>query len=172
MPSTANFGWVLPVDGSDDDAWGGELNTTTFASIDTSVWAIKGTADTAMPKAGGVFTGRVDALSGRVKMVALGSVSGAQNLDLSLGNYFTLTSGGNLTLTPTGMTVDSTYAQFIFIRFTNPGAHTVAFAGGTFKLPVAGTPTWSATSDDFIAFVTEDGGTTWRMCGLKQAITT
>ena len=76
----------------------------------------------AMPKAGGVFTGNVDALGGRLKIKALGSVSGSQNLDLSAGNYFTLTSGGNLTLTPTNVPSGTTYAQFIFIRITNPGS--------------------------------------------------
>jgi hypothetical protein len=171
MPTTPNFGWTLPTVGADDDGWGTILNVNTFiAGIDADVWTIKGTADAALPKAGGTLTGRVDALSGRMKIVALGSVSGTVHLDLSLGNYFTLTSGGNITLDFTNVPTGTVYAQFAFIRFTNPGAHTVTLSG-TFKLPVAGTPTWSATSDDFIGFVTEDAGTTWRLCALKQAIT-
>lgn len=172
MPATANFGWVLPTDGSDSDAWGGELNTTTFASIDTSCWAIKTTADAALPKAGGVLTGNVDGLTGRLKIVALGSVSGTVNIDLSAGQVFTATLTGNTTLNFENAPAGSTYAVFAFLRLTNPGAHTLAFSGGTFKMPTAGTPTWTASGDDFLVFESEDAGTTWRLCGLKQAVTT
>jgi hypothetical protein len=162
----------MPIEGADDDGWDTVLNTMTFVGIDSSVWTIKSTADAALPKAGGTLTGRVDALSSRSKIVALGSVSGTVHLDLSLGNYFTLESGGNITVDFTNVPSGSVYAQFAFLRWKNPGAHTLAFgAGSTWKLPVAGTPTWSATSDDYMVFVTEDAGTTWRLCGLKQAIT-
>jgi hypothetical protein len=62
---TVNFGWVLPVPGTEVDLWGTILNNTFGAvggatpldNIDTDLWAVKGTADGALQKAGGTMTG-------------------------------------------------------------------------------------------------------------------
>ena len=62
---TVNFGWVLPVPGTEVDLWGIILNDTFGAvggatpldNIDTDLWTVKGTADGALQKSGGTMTG-------------------------------------------------------------------------------------------------------------------
>lgn len=58
MADTLNFSWTYPTVGADLDTWGGVLNQA-FIDIDADVWAIKGTADAALPKAGGTMTGKI-----------------------------------------------------------------------------------------------------------------
>jgi len=58
MAATVNFSWTYPTVGADLDTWGGVLNSA-FIAIDADVWTVKGTADAALPKAGGTMTGKI-----------------------------------------------------------------------------------------------------------------
>lgn len=53
---TVNYGWTKPVVGGDTDAWGGELNSD-LDGIDSTVFAVSGVANAALPLAGGILTG-------------------------------------------------------------------------------------------------------------------
>jgi len=87
-----------------------------------------------------------------------GSISGAQSIDLELGNVVTATIGGATTLTFTNPPVSGTAGSLTLV-VTNPSTNitwgsTVTWAGGT-------EPTWTTTGIDVITFFTTDGGTTW-----------
>lgn len=58
MAATINFSWTYPTVGADLDTWGGVLNQA-FIDIDADLWTVKGTADAALPKAGGTMTGDI-----------------------------------------------------------------------------------------------------------------
>lgn len=60
---TTNFGWTLPQIGADTNAWGLHLNNNLTAQ-DGTLFAVQGTANGALPKAGGVMTGPVQHSSG------------------------------------------------------------------------------------------------------------
>jgi hypothetical protein len=157
---TANYGWDLPDVGGDSGAWGAILNSLIgddADSIDFHLNAVSVIANAAMPKAGGTFTGEVKFLDMEYTVVAMGSISSAQNLDLATGNMFTCTIAGATTFT----IVDSTLAEggcFVMV-ITNGGSSitwdaAVVWAGGT-------PPTLTASGSDLVVFMTPDGGTTW-----------
>ncbi len=87
---------------------------------------------------------------------ALGSISGANNLDFSLGHIITATLTGATTFTITNY--PSGAGSFTLI-LTNPStnitwADTILWAGGT-------EPTWTTTGVDILTLMTPDSGTTW-----------
>jgi len=163
MATTTNYGWTKPTVGGDAGAWGGELNTD-LDGIDATVFAVSGVANAALPKAGGALTGRVDTKTATLSRSDLGSVSGTVTLDLSVAQYFTLTVGGIVTLALSNVPV-GTFAIPLFIRMTNAGSNVVWFSGA--KFPSGIQPAWSAAGTDLVAFVTDDGGATWRMAGAQ-----
>lgn len=98
-----------------------------------------------------------------VKVNALGTVNGAVNVDLDLGNVVTLTQDGNITFTfsdpqASGIKTDLT----LVITNDGVGGHTRTWPGSV-DWPNATEPTAStgATEVDVYTFFTVDGGTTW-----------
>lgn len=159
MPLTTNYSWDKPTVGGDSGAWGTKLNTV-IDNIDSQVKTVENTATAALPKAGGVMTGRADLKTSTMARVDKGSISGAQSLDVAAGQYFTLTVGGALSPSFTNVPAGS-FTTGIMLRVTNGGAFTITWPASV-KWPGGVAPTLTTSGVDIIALVTDDNGTTWR----------
>lgn len=75
---TANYGWTKPSVGGDPDTWGGLLNTD-LDGIDSTVFAVSGVANAALPKAGGTMTGAltIGGGAGPILLLSNGNAGGA-----------------------------------------------------------------------------------------------
>lgn len=90
----------------------------------------------------------------------------ANDVDLSLGNYYTKTATTTTTFTASNVPASGTTGSFI-LELTNGGSQTINwFTGTTWASGVA--PTLTAAGVDVLGFYTFDGGTTWR--GLTLAL--
>jgi hypothetical protein len=89
----------------------------------------------------------------------------ANNIDLSLANYFTKTISGAATLTVSNVPATGTTASFI-LELTNGGSATVTWFTGV-KWAGGTAPTLTAAGVDILGFYSHDGGATWR--GLMLA---
>lgn len=58
LGQTTNYGWGIPTVGASANQWGSILNTD-LSAIDSTVFGVQTTANGAMPRAGGTFTGSV-----------------------------------------------------------------------------------------------------------------
>lgn len=152
MPTTAR-GWTLPTDGGSTDTWGDILNSTTFVEIDTDLTAVETTADAALPKSGGTMTGRIDTTTSTTVVTAKGSVSGAQTLDCSLGQFFTIICSGAVTLSLTNV---PTGGFGIIVYITN-GAAGFTHPSGT--LWAAGAVPTLSSGTDVIGYLIKSAGT-------------
>jgi hypothetical protein len=88
----------------------------------------------------------------------------AAEIDLALGNYFTKSSVGTLTLTLTNEAATGSVSAFV-LELANGASPAVTFtfnAGSTVTWAAATAPTLTASGTDVLAFFTHDGGTTWR----------
>lgn len=84
---------------------------------------------------------------------------GANDIDLSAGNYFTKTISTTTTLTVSNTASSGTSNTFI-LDLTNGGAGAITWWSGVKW--VAGTaPTLTTAGRDSLGFFTHDGGTTW-----------
>jgi hypothetical protein len=94
---------------------------------------------------------------------------GANNIDLSLGNYFTYTLSGAQTLTVSNVASSGSVSAFV-LEVTNGGSAALTFFSGV-TWAAATPPTLTAAGVDTLAFFTSDGGTTWRgfVLGLGMA---
>lgn len=63
-------------------------------------------------------------------VVALGSLSGTKNIDMSLGSTFTGTVAGSTTFTFTNPPTTG-FDQCVYLKLTNGGAYTVSWPAGT-----------------------------------------
>lgn len=158
MPETENYDWNLPTVGGDNGAWGTELNET-IEAIDAELKSVSDVADAALPKAGGVMSGRLDSKTSSMARVDKGSVSGSVSLDLAVANYFTMTLTGATTLTFTNVPT-GTFATAMILRIVNGGA--LVTWPASVDWPSATTPTLTAAGTDLVALITDDNGTTWR----------
>jgi len=156
---TTNYTWNLPA--TSDTGWGTTLNSIIgddATGIDAVVKSVSDVADAALPKAGGAMTGKVDLHSATSKLVAKGSISGAQNLDLSAADVFTATISGattfSFTNTPSGTWMTG------FILFLTNGGTNVTWPG-TVDWPAGAAPTLQASGVDILGFMTTNDGTTW-----------
>ena len=93
---------------------------------------------------------------------------GANDIDLSAGNYFTYTLSGAQTLTVSNVASSGSVAAFV-IDITNGGSAALTFFSGV-TWNAATAPTLTAAGVDTLAFFTYDGGTTWRGFVLGQAM--
>jgi hypothetical protein len=167
MATTTNYGWTKPTVSGDTGAWGTILNAALDAA-DASLKLIADIANAALAKAGGVMTGRVDLWTATTKRIDKGSISGAQNFDISLAQYFTLTVGAALQPSFTNVPA-GTFATGVVFRMTNAGAFVITWPAAVKW--VAGTaPTLTAAGIDLIAFITDDNGVTWRGLVLGKDI--
>jgi hypothetical protein len=166
---TSNFGWNIPNNLGDSGNWGailreifGESASAGAApngSIDTILGDTQTTADAAMPKAGGVFTGEIDVLTARYELVDLGSaLDGAVQLDLDAGNFFFGTLDDDITISFTNVPADGV---FIVLELTSTGAHSVTWPGSV-RWPNGTQPSLTSGGVDILTLFTRDAGTTWR----------
>jgi len=133
------------------------------ADIGVSVQAYD--ADTAKLDVAQTFTAAQTMTALKETKVAMG----ANNIDLSLGNYFTYTLSGAQTLTVSNVASSGSVSAFI-LEVTNGGSAALSyFSGVTWAAATA--PTLTAAGVDTLAFFTTDGGTTWRgfVLGLGMA---
>jgi len=94
---------------------------------------------------------------------------GANDIDLSAGNYFTYTLSGAQTLTVSNVASSGSVSAFV-LEVTNGGSAALTFFSGV-TWAAATPPTLTAAGVDTLAFFTTDGGTTWRgfVLGLGMA---
>lgn len=153
----------MPEVGSSNGTWGTKLNVnlgddTTTDSIDTVVKAVSDVADAALPKAGGVMTGRLAVKTETGTVTALTSQTGTTTIDLSLGQAWTITFSGNPTFvfsnTPTG----GSLVCFV-LKVTALSTRTVTWPA-TVKWTSGTQPVWTSGVDT-VGFITFDGGTSW-----------
>lgn len=91
---------------------------------------------------------------------ALGSVSGSTTIDIKTANYFTATSTGTITWTFSNPTSSGNTSSFI-LELTNGGSYTQNWPAAV-KWPQGSAPSLTASGVDILAFMTIDGGTTYR----------
>jgi hypothetical protein len=92
----------------------------------------------------------------------------ANNIDLSLGNYYSKTISGATTLTVSNVPSTGTTGSFI-LELTNGGSATVTWWSGVKW--AGGTPaTLTSSGKDILGFYTRDGGTTWNALVLAKDI--
>lgn len=126
---------------------------------------LSGTPATAVPAAGGTFTGDVE-FDGDIAAdgVYTGAVTavGALAIDCSSSNYFTKTINGNSTFTFTN--VPSTRAFGFTLELTHTSG-TVTWPASV-KFPADTAPTLTTGKTHIFVFVTDDGGTRFRGAAL------
>lgn len=164
--TTANYGLTKPEVGASSGTWGGKVNTdldtidTTMKTNETAAAAAQTTANAALPKAGGVMTGRVDLFTSKTLLTALGNISGATALNLALSNGFTATVTGGVTFSFSNVPSGATFINGVLLKLVNGGSATVTWPASV-KWHSATAPTLTSSGTDVIALVSFDAGTTW-----------
>jgi hypothetical protein len=111
---------------------------------------------TALNRWSRVYALGVTALRGMVRgVVALGSVTGSVNLDLSAGNHFTLTLTGNTTLTWSNVPAAGLVEVSLRVVQNGTGGWTLGLPAGTTKVGTLGT---TASSTTKVELETDNGG--------------
>lgn len=151
--TTANFTGTLQNGGS---------NVVVDSDIGSTVQAYD--ADTAKLDVAQTFTATQTMTALTETKVAMG----ANNIDLSAGNYFTYTLSGAQTLTVSNVASSGSVSAFV-IDITNGGSAALTFFSGV-TWNAATAPTLTASGVDTLAFFTFDGGTTWRGFVLGQGM--
>ena len=162
--TTTNLSLTKPEVGASADTWGGKINT----DLDTIDALFSASGDLAVAHGG---TGSSDLTLTGVKETKVAIA--AAEIDLALGNYFTKSSVGTLTLTLTNEAATGSVSAFV-LELANGASPAVTFtfnAGSTVTWAAATAPTLTASGTDVLAFFTYDGGTTWRgfVLGLGMA---
>lgn len=96
------------------------------------------------------------------------SALGANDINLSSGNYFSKTISTTTTLTVSNVPSSDTVASFI-LDLTNGGSATITWWTGI-KWASGTTPTLTAAGRDILGFFTHDGGTTWNGLVLAKDV--
>ncbi len=165
--TTTNYLWVQPEVDASIDTWGDKLNAD-LEAIDGVVFAISEDVDVALPlaigalpKAGGALTGRVDVKTATMAFVDLNAVAGATDLDVSAADLYRAQPNGATTFAFTNVPNVVGQAVMVGLLLEQGGAQTITWpasvrwAGGV-------APVFSGTGEDFIIFLSFDGGTTWK----------
>lgn len=163
--TTTNYGWTKPEVGASTGTWGTKVDAT-YEDIDTDLKAVsdaavaaQATATAALPKAGGVMTGRVDLFTSQSALTALGNIQTTQALSLALSNAFSATVIGAVTLSFTNVP-SGTFVQGLLLKIINGGAFAVTWPGSVLW-PSGTAPSLTASGTDVVALVSFDAGTTW-----------
>lgn len=162
---TANYSWTKPTVAGDSGTWGGFINAD-LDGIDTTVFAVSGVANAALPKAGGTMTG---ALVHAVGSLGAPSLSFAGNLNTGLywigANSFAAVANGAAVLTYAAgaVTANGTLAvtgatTVAAVTATGLVTTTASASGGAgFNLPHGAAPTspvngdvWTTTAAAFV----------------------
>jgi len=95
------------------------------------------------------------------KTQALGSISGAQSVDLSNGETITATITGNTTFTITGLVTGAVNTAYFILE--QPGAGSITWPPGT-RFDKGNTPTMNTGTNaaTMIVLETLDNGTNWK----------
>lgn len=169
--TTANFTGTLQNGGSNvvvDSDIGSTVqayDATIVVDADIGVTVQAYDADTAKLDVAQTFTAAQTMTALKETKVAMG----ANNIDLSAGNYFTYTLSGAQTLTVSNVASSGSVSAFV-LEVTNGGSAALTFFSGV-TWAAATAPTLTAAGVDTLAFFTTDGGTTWRgfVLGLGMA---
>jgi flagellar biogenesis protein FliO len=97
----------------------------------------------------------------RLVQNSLGNVSGNTTIDISLGNYISANVTGAVTWTFSNAPASSNAAGFI-LKLSNGGSATQLWPSPSVKWPSGTAPSLTTSGVDTLAFITDDGGTTWR----------
>ena len=175
MPgSSTNYGWPIPTNAGDNNAWGTELNTM-IADVDAQVFTVQGVANGALPLAGSTpaanpMTGRLDAQTATMAMLNLGTISGGTlTLDCTSAQFFTFTVGANITTvtaTLPSVHVPANYAFGIVMRVINGGSHTITWPGNWYW-PGGTVPSLTVSGSDLLALVYDTVTNGFEMIGVQ-----
>ena len=116
---TTNYGWIKPTINADLNVWGGILNTN-LDNQDSTVFAISGVANAAMPKAGGTFTGGVAINNGFVTLSGVGGSNRIINFQTASVQRWAVV-GADGTAEPGGGS--NAGSNFAIARYTDTGAY-------------------------------------------------
>ena len=164
---TTNYSIGKPTVGGSVDAWGTELNTaldlvdTEIKNREDEATAAQATADAALPKAGGVMTGRTDEHSATLVFNNLTGVTGAQDLDMDLGNYHRVALTGDPTFTFTNIPGVSGSVDVLIVDLTNAAGRTITWPASVTEWAEGAQPV-SSNAHDVYTFISVDGGTNWQ----------
>ena len=97
------------------------------------------------------------------RVINYGGVTGANNINLALGNIFKITLNGSTTFSFTNYVADASIAQPVTVVLTQGAGGTKTATFTNAKYSEGATPTLSTTAGqvDVLTFFTIDGGTTW-----------
>lgn len=173
MAGVGDWSWTVPVVGGSPDAWGTILNTL-FDDIADDLTAVDGTADTAfatsaaaLPKAGGVMTGRVDGHTATIQYDTNATATGALSLDCSSAQWHVLNLTGNVTISASNVPSVSGSLFALVIEITKNAYSVTSWAGlGTIEWAGGSEPTLNGK--DVLILITYDGGTNWQGSFLQQ----
>ena len=146
------------------------FNSNTGALTATSfVGAVSTAAQTAITSVGQLTS--VDIAGPYKQTVVAITQSATPTVDLSTGNYFTLTQNANLTQWTFSNPPASRSFSFV-IELANVSYTTAwTLASGTIKWPADTAPTLSASKTHLIILNTDDGGTTYRASSIVDYTT-
>jgi len=146
------------------------FNSNTGALTATSfVGAVSTAAQTAITSVGQLTS--VDIAGPYKQTVVAITQSATPTVDLSTGNYFTLTQNANVTSWTFSNPPASRSFSFV-IELANVSYTTAwTLASGTIKWPADTAPTLSASKTHLIILNTDDGGTTYRASSIVDYTT-
>lgn len=137
--------------------------------MDSTVKTIENLANARLPLAGGTLSGRLDAKTATMVVQTLAPISGTLAIDISTAQYIIFTLGANATISSFSNPPPANLAVGIILRITNGGSAVLTWPGSV-KWVSGTTPTLTVAGIDMLAFLTDDGGTTWRGLVLGKDI--